>query len=166
MIKVDFISPKNQGGIVNSVNGKSGAVNLTAEDVGALSKYTEIPSSEDFATKEQLRDYATTDYVDEAIIQFPETGIMKNYYTKTETDIAYKNYFEERIDKIEVPEPDLTGYAKEEYVDEAIAAIPEVDLTGFYDKEEIDTMIAGYQTEEQVKALITAELGVIENGTY
>lgn len=72
--------------------------------------------------------------------------------------------------------PSTVGLATEDYVDNAVSniEIPEVDLKDYAKKSDIPTdyttMSAvegkGYQTAEQVKALITAELGVIENGTY
>ena len=48
---------------------------------------------------------------------------------------------------------DLTNYATTTYVDNAISTIQVPDVSGF-------------QTEEQVLALINQQLGVIENGTY
>ena len=59
------------------------------------------------------------------------------------------------------------GLATKEYVDEAIAGIevPEVDLTGYAKTEDIPD-VSGFQTEEQVQALIDTSLGVIENGSY
>lgn len=160
MIKVDFISPKSIDGVVNSVNGKYGNVELTAEDLGAATQeYVNEKVLEAQTNGVDLSAYATTEYVAEQIagIEHPTTDL---------TGYATEEYVNSAIGNIDIPETDLTGYATEKYVDDAVAAIPEVDLTGFYDKEEIDAMVAGYQTEEQVKALITAELGVIENGTY
>ena len=48
---------------------------------------------------------------------------------------------------------DLTNYATTTYVDNAVSNIQVPDVSGF-------------QTEEQVLALINQQLGVIENGTY
>lgn len=113
---------------------------------------------------------------------------LDNYYTKEETDRQIDN----AIDGIDV---DLTGYATERYVNDAISAIEipeETDLSNFYNKQEVDALIPditgfalkteipdvsgfttmnaveekGYQTEAQVNTLINTALGVIENGTY
>ena len=97
------------------------------------------------------------------------------------TELATKEYVDEAIKS--VPGADLTGYATEQYVTDAIAAIdiPETDLTNYYTKEEVDNKIpnlegyalktdipdvTAFQTEEQVNALIAASIGEIENGTY
>ena len=98
---------------------------------------------------------------------------LDNYYTKEETDKQIDN----AIDAIDV---DLTGYATERYVNDAISAIeiPEgTDLSNFYNKQEVNALIPdtsefitmpeveqkGYQTEEQVNALIASSTsGVIK----
>ena len=93
------------------------------------------------------------------------------------------------IDPDDAMEVDLTGYATEQYVNDAISAIniPEVDLSNYYNKEEVDakipdtsgfalksdipdtsgltTMAAveakGYQTEEEVATAINNALSAI-----
>lgn len=86
-----------------------------------------------------LDDYATKQYVDEAIaeIDVPEAD-LSNYYTKAETDALIENV-----------EVDLTGYATETYVNDAIAAIdiPETDLTGYATEQWVEDK--GYLTEHQ-----------------
>lgn len=62
---------------------------------------------------------------------------LDNYYTKEETDRQIDN----AIDGIDV---DLTGYATERYVNDAISAIEipeETDLSNFYNKQEVDALI-------------------------
>lgn len=62
------------------------------------------------------------------------------------------NYLNDnKLDKTEIP--DLNTYATTTYVDNAVSNIQVPDVSGF-------------QTEEQVLALINQALGVIENGTY
>lgn len=65
--EIDLTIPESSGiditlkvgsDIVTAVNGLTGNVVLTAEDVGALSSDTEIPSIEGLATEEQLNDKA------------------------------------------------------------------------------------------------------------
>ena len=57
--------------------------------------------------------------LDERITALEQGGSadLSNYYTKTETDTAITD----AIGKIDIPEADLTGYATEQYVDEAVA---------------------------------------------
>ena len=109
--------------------------------------------------------------------------IEKNGVSEEDIAFAVSNYLEEN--PVEV---DLTGYATEEYVIQAIGEIPEpdmsdyatikdvedavknidipdVDLTDYALKSEIPD-VSAYQTEAQVEALINEALGVIENGTY
>lgn len=80
---LDLSSPELVVSAVHSVNGKTGHIVLSAEDVGALPEGTEIPSIAGLATEE---------YVDKAIggIEFPDTD-LSNYYTKAEVDNAVSN---------------------------------------------------------------------------
>lgn len=70
----------------------------------------------------------------------------------------------------DVPTPDLTGYATETYVDDAInqALVGDgADLSDYYTKDEVAAL--GYQTAAQVEAAITTALGnigVAEEGAY
>lgn len=61
------ISLKIGDDIVNSVNGKTGKVELTASDVHALSDTTEIPDISKLATKEELNKYALKSDIDNLI---------------------------------------------------------------------------------------------------
>ena len=77
-------------------------------------------------------------------------------YVYTETEVFTYNSLLERVEALEEAggaSVDLTGYATKKYVDEAIGAIEIPEVSKF-------------QTEEQVNALISEALGVIENGTY
>lgn len=139
-----------------------------------------------FITEDALTDYATKellgDYDNSIRNDFSET--LLSYYTKTETNSKIK----EAVDAIDIPEVDFTGYATEEYVNNAIANIPTgggADLSNYYNKTETENLVntavgnisiptnvsqlnndAGYQTAAQVTALINDALGVIENGSY
>ena len=66
---------------------------------------------------------------------------MSNYYTKEET--YNRDEIDDAIKNVEV---DLTGYATEDFVQEAIDAIPEIDLSGYALKAEIPSL-DGYATE-------------------
>ena len=108
-------------------------------------------------------------------------------YVYTETEVKTYSDLEKRLDEIEekgfsdevvnnavndyfdrnpivVPEPDLTGYATEQYVKDAIddIDIPETDLSNYYNKQEVDTKVAnvkvdltGYATEKYVDDAIS-----------
>lgn len=134
-----------------------------------------------------LTGYATEKYVDDAVknIDIPETN-LSGYATEKYVDDAIKSidipdlsgyatedYVNNSIENIEIPKPDLTGYATERYVNDAISAIEipeETDLSNFYNKQEVNALIPdtsefitmpeveqkGYQTEEQVNALIAS----------
>lgn len=79
-------------------------------------------------------------------------------YVYTETEILNFNTLLDRVNEVdeniaqvvndylkENPvEVDLTGYAKEEYVDNAIAAIPEPDLSNYATKPEMDSAFKEY----------------------
>lgn len=86
----------------------------------------------------QNADYATKQYVDEAVAASGGSSSggstdLTNYYTKAQTDAA-----------INAAKPDLSGYALK-------TELPDV---------------SGFQTAEQVNAAIVAYVGVIENGSY
>ena len=154
---------------VESVNGKTGAVELTAADVGALPDTTVIPSIEGLATEEyvntavgnidipevDLTDYATKEYVGQEIAkaQLADSDVdLSGYYTKSETDAAIKS----AVDAIDIPEPekvDLSNYYTKSETDSAIdtkiAAIPAVDLSDYALKSEIPST-TGLATEKYV----------------
>ena len=80
-MSIELVYRNGSGGAVKSVNGKTGEVVLSAEDVGALPNTTVIPSIEGLASEEyvdsavnnldipevDLTNYATKDYVSDAI---------------------------------------------------------------------------------------------------
>ena len=101
-INISFITPGAGSvgkGAVTSVQGRTGDVVLTAEDVKALPEDTYIPS---------LEGYATEEYVIETVQDLE----LENYYTKEEIDVAIENV-----------EVDLTGYATEEYVQNVVEGL-------------------------------------------
>lgn len=70
--------------------------------------------------------------------------IEKNGISDEAVEGAVEKYLEENDIKV-----DLTGYATEKYVDEAIAAIPEVDLSDYAKKDDIPST-SGLATETYV----------------
>ena len=158
MIDINFISPT--GGIVKSVNGMTGRVELTATDVGA----------------------ATEEFVAQKIAEAELAGgdvDLSAYYTKSET----KTEINKAIAAI--PEPDLSGYAlkkdipstaglaTEKYVDDAVAGV-EVDLTGYATEEYVgqkiteaqlggkDVDLSNYYTKAETETAISTAIGKIE----
>lgn len=129
---------------VESVNGKVGAVELTAADVKALPEDTVIPSTVGLASEK---------YVDAAIAAIPLTDYAKKTDIPSTSGLATEDYVDEAIidasaslmDYADNVKVDLTGYATEDYVNKEIAAAQlsggDVDLSGYYTKTETDTAI-------------------------
>ena len=154
---------------VESVNGKVGAVELTAADVKALPEDTVIPSTVGLASEK---------YVDTAIAAIPLTDYAKKTDIPSTSGLATEDYVDEAIidasaslmDYADNVKVDLTGYATEDYVNKEIAAAQlaggDVDLSGYYTKSETDTKISeavaavpqpdlkGYATEKYVDEAI------------
>lgn len=170
---------------VESVNGKTGAVTLTAEDVGALPADTEIPSTAGLATEKyvddavagieipevDLTDYATKNYVAQEIAKIePEDVDLSNYYTKNQTDskissaltpyaklsvlsnVAISGDYADLKNKPTIPTVPTkvsaftndAGYATEDYVGQKIGEAQlggEVDLSNYYTKAQTDKAI-------------------------
>ena len=78
----------------------------------------------------------------------PAPTDLSDYYTKIEVDTAIEN-----------AEADLTGYATEEYVTDAInnIDIPETDLTNYYTKTETNTAIESAKEELSESIVSEAE---------
>lgn len=115
-------------------------------------------------TETEIKNY---DELAERVAQIEENGI-----SDAAVESAVEKYLEENDIKV-----DLTGYATETYVNEAIAAIPEVDLSDYAKKEDIPSTsglatvsyvdekfnsidipevdLTGYATEQFVKNEIT-----------
>lgn len=169
---------------VKSVNGEVGAIEITADKLGAATvDYVDKTAKQILDNWElNLDGYATKQYVDYMLLEVPETTIFRNYYTKEEVEAKYKFYTDERIDaleidkyalKTEIPEmPNLEPYALK-------TDIPETpDLTPYALKTDIPAVPnavsglendVGYQTAAQVEAAISTALGnigVAEEGAY
>lgn len=110
---------------VESVNGKTGTVQLTAEDVGALPSSTEIPSIAGLATEEYVK--AKIDEISGEIpeVSYPVTSVNTKTgdVTLTASDVGAL--------PADTVIPSIAGLATEEYVnskiDEVSGKIPEVN---------------------------------------
>ena len=122
-------------GAVTSVNGKIGAVVLTAQDVGALPADASITDLENVATKEYVdaaissidpdfegaADFATKEYVQEALKDVSVDVSLDDYYTKREVDAKIESELTEGV-TLE------NYYTKNEVVDRIYSAIDETVL--------------------------------------
>lgn len=110
---LEFIKPTYSA--VKSVNGKTGEVEITAEEIGA----------------------ATQEYVNNKVAEVASGGTINlDAY-------ATKDYVLEAIG--EIPEPDLSNYATIDDLNDAIEGITpgsgDVDLKNYYTKSEVDEAI-------------------------
>lgn len=87
-------------------------------------------------TETEIKNY---DDLAERLAQIEENGI---------SDEAVENAIEKYLEENDI-RVDLTGYATEKYVDDAIAAIPEVDLSDYAKKTDIPST-SGLATEKYV----------------
>ena len=109
-------------------------IHVTATEKAAWNNKSNFSGSyNDLSDKPALFSGSYNDLTDK-----PEAADLSNYYTKSEVDTAIENV-----------EVDLTGYATEEYVGNAINAIdfPETDLSDYYNKSETDAAIGTAKEE-------------------
>lgn len=127
---------------------------------------TEEPTGEELVwinpNGTDVNEFATIDFVREEIAKVPGADL---------TGLATEEFVNNKIAEIEIPEVDLTGYAKisdipdtsnnatYEYVDKAVAAIEIPDTSGFALKSEIpDTSNLALKSEiPDTSAFITAD---------
>jgi len=128
--KVEIYAPSGGGGggAVNSVNGKTGDVNLTASDVGALPDDTAIPTKVSDLTNDS--GFQTASDVSTAITGKADKSTT---YSKTEVDTA----LEAKADTEDIP--DVSGFITKTVN----------DLVNYYKKSET-------YTQAEVDALIAA----------
>lgn len=108
-----------------------------------------------------LSNYYTKDETDTVIDNAVQAIDFTPYATRVELEQYDKSYeVDAKIAAIEIPDVDLTGYAKESWVTEQIDP--------YALKSEIPD-VSAYQTETQVNTLISnalANIGVAEEGAY
>jgi hypothetical protein len=165
-----------------SLNGEAAASEKYVDEAIADIDIPEVDftgyATEDFVTsavesaKEELSESITAEAEDwkvvdsngNIIFSVDNTGAHTTNLTLDGEEAATKTYVDEAISDIEFPETDLTGYATEDYVDDAIAAIPETDLTGYATEKYVDDAVAAidipetdlsdYYTKEQTNTAI------------
>ena len=91
------------------------------------------------------------------------SGDLSNYYTKAQTDAR----IEEAIEAIEIPDPDLSEYAKKSEIPEVPENVSEFNNDAGYLTEH--QSLEGYATEQYVTNVITtafAGIATAEGGSY
>lgn len=132
---------------------KQAIADIPEVDLSNYATKDELPSIDGLATEEYVRQK-----IAEAELADSEVDLSA-YYTKSEVD--------EKLENIEHPVVDLTGYATEQFVQDTIAAIPQPDLSGYVTDEELLRAIGGIEipstdglaTEEYVQEKI-AEIAI------
>ena len=155
--------------VVDSVNGKTGAVTLDAEDVGALPANTPIPSK----TSDLTNDSA---FITKAVNDLVNYYLKSETYSKTEVDdivTAIKNSRFEVVLTLPttdiktnviylVPkDPTQTSNVKDEYINldgttagwEKIGDT-EIDLSGYVTTEALNTALADYVTSTNLTTIL------------
>ena len=145
----------NAKGNVESVNGKTGQVTLTAEDVGATTEQwvnqqnylKSIPSEYITETELNAKGYLTEH---QDISNLATKGEVSEVENKIPTKVSQlqndKGYLTEH--------QDLTGYATETYVDNKVSGI---DLSGYAKKTDIPD-VSGFITEIPAEYVTDDEL--------
>ncbi len=134
---IDLIYRNRVGGNVQSVNGQTGEVVLTAEDVGAIPADSEIEEKVDKAqnTADSAKSRADEAYLraDEAYgLGYTNSDNMRRYFIKVPGEIEVGQTIK------------LTSVEEDRTVWEA----------------------TDFPSDEHINELINNALGVIENGTY
>ena len=106
----------------------------------------EAANNAEQAVENALVDYATIEYVDNAIEGVDVTEQLKDY--------ALKSYVDEQIENVDVTEQ-LNDYAKTEDVNEQITNINNNLKDNYYTKTETATVLEDYATKDDVANAIT-----------
>lgn len=179
-MQLEFIKPIYSA--VKSVNGMTGDVVIDVPKTDLTGYATEeyvakkvaeaALSGGDVDLSAYYTKSETEAKIDEKIAAIPEVD-LRDYAKKTEipdvSNFATQVYVNEAIAAIEFPEgADLTGYATEDFVKAEIEKIPQPDLKDYALKTDVPD-VSNYQTADQVQAAITTalgEIGVAEEGAY
>lgn len=178
---------RSGGGAVNSVNGQTGTVELTAEDVGALSYETLKPAVD--TALAQAKESGEFDGADGQDGVTPTIGDNGNWYLgETDTGMPSRGEKGDKGDKGDkgsggksayqyAVEGGYTGTEAEfaaKLAQEMPLTLPNPNaltftgaVTGSYDgSAPVTVEIPEAVTDEHINNLINTALGVIENGTY
>jgi hypothetical protein len=173
---------------VTSVNGKTGAVSLTAEEVGAIPANTEritissttdgeYPVTKGTVIKDTGISLSYDDSWDEHDVQLTPTGFSANYCAFEQSsesknarwvDLATVSDVETAISNIDMPSTD--GLASEEYVDQKVAGLVDSSPEALNTLNELATALgndanfAATMTNELAKKANKADLPNIAPG--
>ena len=101
-------------------------------DLSNFATKDEIPSTEGFATKEELN-----------ALNIPSVE-----------GLASESYVNEKVDAIEIPSvPTKVGELENDANYITLSDVPATDLSGYYTKSDVDGKIADYATKEELNAL-------------
>ena len=143
---------------VNSVNGKTGNVNLTASDVGALPNNTSIPSKTSDLTNDSIVDSASYDSANHQIL-------FKNGTTTLFSLDATAFVKDGMVDDVEISGGNLVITFNTDAGKQAIS-IPLTDIfdpANYYDKDDVDGLLADKADETDVDSAIAGQQSLLKD---
>ena len=155
------------GELAVALENHEDAYDALLETVGSKATHTDLENLKEELSESitaEAEDWKVVDGNGNIIFSVDNTGAHTTNLTLNGEEAATKTYVDEAIDDIQFPETDFTGYATEDYVDGAIAAIPQTDLTGYATEKYVDDAVAAidipetdlsdYYTKEQTDTAI------------
>ena len=155
------------GELAAALKNHEDAYDALLETVGGKATHTDLENLKEELSESitaEAEDWKVVDGNGNIIFSVDNTGAHTTSLTLNGEEAATKTYVDEAIGDIQFPETDFTGYATEQYVDEAIAAIPQTDLTGYATEKYVDDAVAAidipetdlsdYYTKEQTDTAI------------
>lgn len=155
------------GELAAALENHEDAYDALLETVGSKATHTDLENLKEELSESitaEAEDWKVVDGNGNIIFSVDNMGAHTTNLTLNGEEAATKTYVDEAIGDIQFPETDFTGYATEQYVDEAIAAIPKTDLTGYATEKYVDDAVAaidipetdlsGYYTKEQTDTAI------------
>lgn len=157
------------GELATALENHEDAYDALLETVGGKATHSDLENLKEELSESitaEAEDWKVVDGNGNIIFSVDNTGAHTTSLTLNGEEAATKTYVDEAIGDIQFPETDFTGYATEQYVDEAIAAIPQTDLTGYATEKYVDDAVAAidipetdlsdYYTKEQTDTVINA----------
>lgn len=156
------------GELAAALENHEDAYDALLETVGGKATHTDLENLKEELSESitaEAEDWKVVDGNGNIIFSVDAEGAHTTNLTLNGEAIATEAYVDEAIGNINFPETDLTGYATETYVNDAIAAIPKTDLTGYATEKYVDDAVAAainipetdlsdYYTKEQTNAVI------------